>query len=189
MTSVARGGGLCAGLLLLIFANNGAAAAQTPASEAVPSANRNTSLIESFEILCARSTPDFDKIDALATAMNLTVEQSIDKRPAARSKSWIVTLSDGPHELVTAESFGPKGHIVNCGISAPDPAGAPFFADLQKKMRLGTPTFENFTATGRMVSWKGYFGPNTDLMFVDAEPAHKPGVMLFNDNTEPKAKR
>jgi len=150
---------------------------------------RNESLINSFQVLCTLEKPSFARIDAKAAAMKLQVNQDV-RNAAGRSKSWNVTLTSGPHQLVATETTGPNGHIVMCGISAPDADGASFRADLIRVMKLGPPDNDGVLANGAMrtMVWKNEYGPNTALQFFDAEPAGKPGAMLDDISIEPPQK-
>src|SRR5262245_7849056 len=90
-------------------------------------AERDASLINSFQVLCTLEEPVFEWINQKAMAMKLPVRQDLgqskDSGPFAHSKSWLVTLTTGPHELTAAEANGPQGYVKSCGISAPDPNG------------------------------------------------------------------
>jgi hypothetical protein len=149
-------------------------------------ADRIASLINSFQVLCTLEAPVFEWIDQKAMAMNLPVRQDIgqskDSGAFVHSKSWLVTLTTGPHELLAAEANGPQGYIKSCGISAPDPNGESFKHELVSIMKLGPPSSETITQDGvmRVTEWKDAFGAGTLLRLVDATPKNKPGAMLFH---------
>lgn len=148
-------------------------------------ADRNASLINSFQVLCTLEPPSFARIDQKAAAMKLPVHRDIDQPREggqfAHSKSWFVSLTTGPHELSIAEANGPAGHVVSCGISAPDPVGEAFKKELVAEMKLGQPSSETVTPDGvmRVTVWKGAFGEGTMLQLVDATPQGHPGAMLY----------
>ena len=154
-------------------------------------ADRDASLINSFQVLCTLEKPDFERIDQKATAMKLPVHQDlrapISGTMFSRSKSWVVTLTTGNHELVATEANGPRGHIVSCGISAIDPNGDTFKNEVIAAMKLGEPSTQVVSPDGsmRMTIWKNAFGEGTTLRFVDASPRSAPGAFLAYDVEEP----
>jgi hypothetical protein len=105
--------------------------------------DRNASLINSFQVLCALEPPTFDRIEQKALAMRLPVHQDVGLSRTsgifAHSKTWIVTLTSGQHDLGVTEANGPGGHVISCGISAPDADGAAFRKELVSEMKLGQP--------------------------------------------------
>jgi hypothetical protein len=108
--------------------------------------DRNASLINSFQLLCALAPPTFDRIEQEALAMELPVRQDVGHAQSsgmfAHSKTWIVTLKDGPHDLGVNEANGPTEHVITCGISAPDADGAALRKELVSEMKLGQPSSE-----------------------------------------------
>jgi hypothetical protein len=153
--------------------------------------DRNASLINSFQLLCTLESPKFDRIEQKASAMRLSVHQDMGHSQTsgifAHSKSRIVALNDGPHDLIVAEANGPKGHIVSCGISAPDADGAAFRSELVSEMKLGQPSSETVMPDRslRITAWNGVFGKGTVLRMVDALPQGRPGAMLNYDVLAP----
>jgi hypothetical protein len=154
-------------------------------------ADRDASLINSFQVFCALEPPAFDRIDQKAAAMKLPVHQDIGQSQKsgqfARSKSWLVKLTTGPHELLAAEANGANGYVESCGISAPDPDGEAFKNELILEMKLGRPSAETVSADGamRITTWNGVFGEGSSLQFVDASPKGHPGAMLFYRTLKP----
>jgi hypothetical protein len=148
-------------------------------------AERNTSLINSFQVLCALETPAFEKINDKAVAMKLPVRrdigQSRESGEFAHSKSWLITLRTGPHELIAAEANGPQGYVQSCGISAVDPNGEVFKDELVSMMNLDLPSLETVSEDGvtRVTEWKDAFEAGTLLQLVDATPKNKSGVILL----------
>ncbi len=69
--------------------------------------------------------PDFAALDAKATAMKSSGSQGCERRrkagQSARSKSWVVSLDSGAHELVAAEARRTRmAMVTSCGIGADD---------------------------------------------------------------------
>jgi len=161
------------------------------ANAADANTDRNAALINSFQVLCTLESPSFDRIDQKAAAMKIPVHKDVGQSQIsgyfAHSKSWLVPLKTGPHELVATEANGPKGHIEACGISAPDPDGGSFIKELIEEMHLGLPASQIVSADGMMrtTTWKNTFGEGTELRLVDATPKERPGAMLFYDVTTP----
>ena len=162
-------------LLLLVPA--GRAAAQ----------EADAALINTFETLCTHQPLSFDGIDRMAAAMQLTdhrhTGEGAASGPFSRSKSWIFGLAATPHELVVAETNGPKGHVTTCGISAEHSSAGAFQAALMTALKLGAPAGETVSADGQMRTtiWHGVYGEMTSLRMLDATPKGVPGVLLFYD--------
>ncbi len=118
---------------------------------------------------------------AMRLPVRRDIGQSKESGPFAHSKSWLVTLTTGPHELTAAEANGPHGYVKSCGISAPDANGESFKSELVSVMKLGRPSSENISKDGimRATEWKDAFGAGTSLQLVDATPKNKSGAMLF----------
>lgn len=154
-------------------------------------ADRNASLINSFQVFCTLESPVFAHIDQKAAAMRLAVHRDIGASKTdgyfAHSETWFVSLTTGPHELVASEGNGPNGHGSDCGISAPDPNGETFKKDLVAEMKLGQPTKEFTSANGQMhfTIWEGVFGAGSSLRLMDATPNGYPGAALFYDTMGP----
>jgi hypothetical protein len=152
--------------------------------------DRDASLINSFQVLCALEPPTFNRIDQKASAMRLAVHKDLGQSQAtgqfAHSKSWIVNLTDGPHELVATEANGPNLHIVSCGISAPDPNGAAFKKELVLEMKLGQASSEAVSPDGvlRLTTWTDVFGKGTLLRLIDATPQGKPGAITMSSECQ-----
>ena len=146
--------------------------------------DRAASLINSFAVLCTLEAPVFDKINQKVAAMKLPVRQDIgtskDRGAFARSKSWLVPLTTGPHELLAAEANGPEGYVRSCGLSAPDPNGESFKKELVSQMKLRSPSSESTSQDGvmRVTVWKDAFGAGTLLQLFDATPKAKPGAIV-----------
>jgi hypothetical protein len=94
------------------------------------------------------------------------------------SKSWLVPLKGGTHELVAGEARGPGAEFASCGIGADDVDGEEMKQELIKTMKLGEPSRVTATADGaqRLTSWK-YTGDAT-LLLADGTPMKIPGVYL-----------
>ncbi len=151
--------------------------------------DRDASLINSFQVLCALAPPTFNRIDQKASAMRLIVHKKLGQsQPTgvfAHSKSWIVNLTDGPHEWVATEANGPGRYIMSCGISAPDSNGTAFKKALVSELKLGPASSVVMSMSPGAVlvttTWADVFGKGTALRLIDATPQGKPGVMLYYD--------
>ena len=97
---------------------------------------------------------------------------------SARSKSWLVSLAGGRHELVASEARGPKGEFASCGVGAEDVDGEDLKHELIDAMKLGTPSRQSFSADGaqRLTVWK--FPGDLSLLLADGTPVKIPGVYL-----------
>ena len=147
--------------------------------------DRTDSLINSFEVLCTLESPDFDRIDRRATAMQLKVQEDINRAlgpgTVGRSKSWIATLTTGPHQWVVSDVKSPTTHEVDCGISAPDADSVEFKKKLIEQLKLGDPTSfdEEHSAHLNVTIWQNAFGPHSALRLMDGPTGNTRGVMVF----------
>jgi hypothetical protein len=146
---------------------------------------RSASLVNSFQVFCALQMPNFFELDAKANAMKLVVRKELGTHQAqgqfAHSKSWLVTLETGTHELVATEARGPKENIVGCGIGAADVRGSDMREELTRTMHLGKPVREAASADGkqRLTTWKINVGPDqVTLLLADRAPTDEPGIYL-----------
>jgi hypothetical protein len=121
---------------------------------------RSAELVNSFQIFCTLAPLDFAALDAKATAMKLVVRKDVGtpRQPGqfAHSKSWLVPLKGGAHELVAGEARGPSGEVLSCGVGADNVDGEEMKQELIKTMKLGQPSRETATADGaqRLTSWR-----------------------------------
>jgi hypothetical protein len=143
---------------------------------------RSAELVNSFQIFCTLAPLDFVALDAKATAMKLVVRKDVGtpRQPGqfAHSKSWLVPLKGGAHELVAGEARGPSGEVLSCGIGADNVDGEEMKQELIKTMKLGQPSRETATADGaqRVTSWQ--YADNVMLILADGTPMKIPGVYL-----------
>ena len=143
---------------------------------------RSAVLVNSFQIFCTLAPLDFAALDAKATAMKLVVRKDVGtpRQPGqfAHSKSWLVPLKGGAHELVAGEARGPSGEVLSCGIGADNVDGEEMKQELIKTMKLGQPSRETATADGaqRVTSWQ--YADNVMLILADGTPMKIPGVYL-----------
>jgi hypothetical protein len=143
---------------------------------------RVAAMVNSFRLFCTLETPNFTALDAKATAMKLPVidDQGTPRQAGsfARSKAWLMPLTSGTHAVTAAESRGPKGDVVACGIYSPDARGDEMKLELVKAMGLGPPLKENVSAEGqRVTTWRLKMGPD-DLTLMLAGPASGAGFHL-----------
>ena len=143
---------------------------------------RSAELVNSFQIFCTLAPLDFAALDAKATAMKLAVRKNVGtpRQPGqfAHSKSWLVPLKGGTHELVAGEARGPGAEFVSCGIGADNVDGQEMKQELIKTMKLGEPSRVTATADGaqRLTSWK--YTDDATLLLADGTPMKIPGVYL-----------
>ena len=143
---------------------------------------RSAEVVSSFQMFCTPGPPDFAALDTKATAMKLSVRKDVVAPPqpgkSARSKSWLVSLASGRHELVASEAHGPKGEFATCGIGAEDVDGEDLRHELINAMKLGSPSRQSFSADGaqRLTVWK--FPDDLSLLLADGTPIKIPGIYL-----------
>ncbi len=143
---------------------------------------RSAELVNSFQTFCLPGPPDFAALDAKAAAMKLAVRKDAGtpRQPGqfAHSKSWLVTLKSGNHELVAGEARGPNGEVASCGIGADDVDGEEVRQDLVNTMKLGAPARQSATADGtqRVTSWT--YTDDVTLLLADGTPMKIPGIYL-----------
>jgi hypothetical protein len=149
------------------------------ASVSVASASeRSAELVSSFASFCTPGPPDFAALDAKAAAMNLPVRQDVSRGATAHTKSWLVTLSHGTHELVAGQAQGPNGNSASCSIGAEDANGDDVKQELIASLKLGAPVREVVSPDGtqRVTAWK--YADDVTLMVVDGTPMKIPGMLL-----------
>jgi hypothetical protein len=143
---------------------------------------RSVDLVNSFQTFCTPGPPDFAMIDAKATAMKLSVREDVGMpKPTgqfAHSKSWLVSLASGPHQLVAAEARGPDGDVASCGIGAEDVDGKVMKQELVQAMKLEAPLRQTASADGaqRVTTWK--YSDDVILLLADGTPMKIPGMYL-----------
>jgi hypothetical protein len=143
---------------------------------------RVASLVNSFRVFCTLEVPDFAALDAKATAMKLPVLDDLGTPrrdgPFVHSKSWLMRLTAGTLAVVAAESRGPKGEVVGCGIYAPNAGGDEVKLELMKAMDLGDPFNENVSDDGQRITiWRTKIGSD-DVTVMLAAPVNAPGFHL-----------
>ncbi|MBF0609691.1 MAG: hypothetical protein G8345_01630 [Magnetococcales bacterium] len=147
--------------------------------------DRNASLLNSFQVFCTLQPPNFSALDQRAKAMQLPVLKDLGESKESgyftHSKSWIVPLKDGPHQLGAAESKGPNGGMQTCGIVDEKADAEAFGKTLRSALKLDDSPKVKLSADGktRMTLWQNAFGSNTFLMLVDATPISQPGINLL----------
>jgi hypothetical protein len=143
---------------------------------------RSAELVDSFQTFCMPGPPDFAALDAKVTAMKLAVRKDVGtpRQPGqfAHSKSWLVPLKSGTHELVAGEARGPNGEVDSCGIGADDVDGEEMKQEVIKSMKLDAPARQTATADGtqRVTSWK--YADDVTLFLADGTPMKIPGIYL-----------
>jgi hypothetical protein len=143
---------------------------------------RSEDLVHSFEAFCMPGPPEFAAIDAKATDLKLPVRKDVllprHDGQFARSKSWLVSLDSGAHELVASEAQGPNSKVAACGIGAENADGEDMKQELTKTMKLGAPARQTASADGtqRLTSWK--YADDVTLLLADGTPMKIPGMYL-----------
>lgn len=145
--------------------------------------NHARSLINTFQVMCTLELPNFEHIDAKATAMRMQLQA--DNKAASpgdtvtHSKSWMGGLTTGPFVLLLDEMSGSKGKSTSCAILGNVPDLDAFRADATNMIKLpAVPPPEMRGDGSRSYVWDGFFGPGTTLILRDFKPSGKPGVML-----------
>ena len=151
-----------------------------PALTSAAHANeRSAELVNSFQSFCTPGPPDFAALDAKATAMNLPVRNDTTVGPATRTKSWLVTLKNGKHELMAGQTRGADGDAVGCSVGADDADGDDVKQELITSLKLGAPARDvpSSDGTQRITVWK--YADDVTLMVVDGTPMKIPGILLM----------
>ena len=147
---------------------------------------RSAELVESFRVFCTLEHPDFSRLNEKATDMQLPARNELEHPRADdrldHSKSWLVFLSSGPHELMGSEANGPSGKMTICGIRAPDVGADDMRFDLTQSMKLGEPISVRRSPDGQqqVTTWHLNASSN-DLMLIltDGTPVQRLGVHLI----------
>lgn len=145
--------------------------------------DRSESLINTFRVMCTFGLPNFEHIDAKATALRMRSEADSKLHSPGdtvfRSKSWIGNLTTGPFVLLLDDMSGPKGTTTSCAIVGDVPDLDAFRAETVATMKLPpVPSPEMGNDGSRSFIWNGVFGQGTTLILRDFKPTGKPGVML-----------
>jgi hypothetical protein len=145
--------------------------------------DRSRSLIDTFQVMCTIERPNFERIDAKATALRMRAEPggtlSSPGDTVFRNKSWIGNLTTGPFVLLLDETSGPKGKATSCAIVGEVPDLDAFRADAVEMLKLPpVPSPEMGREGSRSFIWNGALGQGTTLILRDFKPVEKPGVML-----------
>ena len=145
--------------------------------------NRAQSVINAFQVMCTLELPDFDHIDAKATAMKMRLKFS-NSAPSAgdtviRSKIWAGNLTDGPFVLMLDEMTGAQARTTSCAVVADVPDRDAFRREAISTMKLPHEPPPEFGGDGsRSYYWEGVFGAGTTMIDRDFAPNKKRGVML-----------
>jgi hypothetical protein len=159
-------------ILFALSANGGAAV------------ERSAEIVESFQAFCILHLPDFAQIDETATALQLPARSGENTQMEDghyRSKSWLVFLSSGPHELAGSEANGSRGKLTICGVRAPDVGGNDIRLDLIQLMKLGDPVSVEVSPDGQRqtMTWKlEASSEDITIVLTDNTPVQKPGINL-----------
>ena len=150
-----------------------------PFVSAADASERSADLVNSFQSFCTPGPPDFAVLDAKATAMNLPMRNVTTAGPATHTKSWLVTLKSGKHELMAGQTHGADGDAVGCSVGAEDANGDDVKQQLITSLKLGAPVREVPSSDGaqRVTMWK--YADDATLMVVDGTPMKIPGILLM----------
>lgn len=100
----------------------------------------------------------------------------------SHSKSWLVFLSSGPHELNGSEAQAPDGKLTSCGIGAPDVNGDEMRTLLTTSLSLGAPISVRSSPDGKqqVTTWTlSRAGNDFMLILTDGTPTHRSGISLI----------
>jgi hypothetical protein len=150
------------------------------ASVSAASANeRSAELVGSFASFCTPGPPDFAALDAKATAMNLPVRNDTTLGPATHTKSWLVTLKSGKHELMAGQTRDANGDVAGCSMGAEDANADDVKQELIASLKLGAPARESVSSDGtqRITAWN--YADDATLMVVDGTPMKIPGILVM----------
>jgi hypothetical protein len=151
-----------------------------PALASAARANeRSAELVNSFLSFCTPGPPDLAALDAKAKAMNLPVHRDTTAGPATHTKSWLVTLKSGKHELMAGQTHAADGDAVGCSVGAEDANGDDVKQELITSLKLGAPMREipSSDGTQRITMWE--YADDVTLMVVDGTPMKIPGILLM----------
>jgi hypothetical protein len=145
--------------------------------------DRIASLLDSFGVMCLVEPIDFPRLKAKAQAMRLPIRKDIEPPPDsqgnfARSISWLLPLTTGPHEFVISEGHGPRGDIKGCGIGAPDVQGAELKAEMISTLKLGSPISERDAPDGKHITMWMYGSHRSKLILADGSSRNESGFYL-----------
>jgi hypothetical protein len=141
---------------------------------------RSADLISSFQSFCT-PTPDFAAVEVKAADMKLPSrrDSTSPAKPGefGHVRSWVILLASGKHELVASQARGPKGDLDSCGIGVEDVDGEDLRQELVKKLNLGPPLRQRWSADGaqRVTTWKY---SDDELFLGDATSIKLPGAYL-----------
>jgi hypothetical protein len=171
-------------LVGLVFLLGVAGAPRSMAASNDPSPpDRSETVINTFRVMCTLELPDFEHIDAKATALRMRSEADSKLNAPGdtvfRNKSWIGNLTTGPFVLLLDEMSGPKGKATSCAVAGDVPDLDAFGAETVATMKLSpVPSPEMGSDGSRSFIWNGAFGQGTTLILRDFKPAGKSGIML-----------
>ena len=168
--------------LVVLFVVTGTPGSMAAGNDQSPP-DRSETVINTFRVMCTLELPNFERIDAMATALRMRSEADSKLNSPGdivfRNKSWIGTLTTGPFVLLLDETSGPKGKATSCAIVGDVPDLDAFRADTVATMKLSpVPSPEMGSDGSRSFIWNGVFGQGTTLILRDFKPAGKPGAML-----------
>jgi hypothetical protein len=147
---------------------------------------RSAQLIESFNDFCTMEAPSFMRLDERASSMKLPGRNELALPHSgnyfSHSKSWLVFLSSGPHELSGSEAQVPDGKITSCGIGAPDVDGDEMRTLLTTSLNLDAPISVRPSPDGeqQVTTWKlSRSGNDFVLILTDSTPTLRSGISLI----------
>lgn len=141
------------------------------------------SLINTFQIMCTLELPNFEHIDAKATAMRMQLQadskEALPGNAVTHSKAWAGNLTSGPFGLLLDEMSGPKGKATACAIVGDVPDLEAFRSEVVNAIKLqNVPPPEIRSDGSRSFIWDGIYAPGTTLIIRDFKPSGKSSVML-----------
>ena len=154
-----------------------------PAYAASPSSpSRDASLINTFQVMCNLTAPNFEGISARATATHMQVQDaqppSTDGNVQTEHKAWLGQLTTGPFGLSLDRLSGPKGTSTSCAVFGPVANPDIFRNELVKEMKLQVANSPEVANGARSFEWPNSTDAGTTLILRDLTPSGKPGVMI-----------
>jgi hypothetical protein len=153
------------------------------AEDTLPHFTRAQSVINAYQVMCTLELPNFDHLDAKATAMKMHLQSSTSSPSAnntvTRRKTWIGALTSGPFILLIDEMSGAKGRSTACAVAVDVPDIEAFRTEAVSMLKLRDVPAPEFGHDGsRSYVWEPAYGPGTTVIMRDFTPVKRPGIMV-----------
>ena len=144
--------------------------------------NYDQALINTFAIMCTLELPNFDHLDARATAMRLQPQKAVPLQlpngVTLRRKVWGGNLTMGIFTLYVDEISGPTEIITTCANSGNVSDVNSFRAEVMREFRLPTEPKPIFIGGHRAFIFENYAGNGTSLILDDLTPSGLPSIQI-----------